>query len=564
MEDSALAELLVKEGLLTQAQMKEVVEESELSGQTLERLVLAKGWVREEALNHLLASGVDVKGVDLDTCLIEPAILAAIPQELVHQYTLIPVYKTDNALGVAMSNPANVFLIDELHRRTNLVIEPLFASEAQIVRAITHYYGAASSIRDIALSIDERTLMQADEKLGEGAPIIKLVNLLITQAVQERASDIHIEPEAGVLGLRYRIDGLLHRLTSLPKALQPAIVSRIKIMSGMDISEKRIPQDGRITMRVGERAYDLRVSTNPVLYGENVVLRLLDKSGMLLSLEDLGFDPAGLTQIKEVVLPHSYGIILATGPTGSGKSTTLYAMLQRLNSEAIHIVTVEDPVEYELPLVRQTQVNPKAGLHFSTALRALLRQDPNVIMVGEIRDSETAQLAVQAGLTGHLVLSSFHTNDAPTAFTRLIDMGVEPFLVASCMLGVIAQRLLRKVCAQCQETYTPTAALLRNLQLWGAAPPDVTFVRGKGCALCGHTGYKGRVGIFEFLKNSPRIQETVLKRSTSEEIRIAAVEEGMLTLRQLALTKLLEGVTTAEEVLRVTPADSAEWSDPSG
>ena len=548
--EKKVEDILLEEGLLSQEQLKEALEESRVSNQKLERILTSKGWVKEEDINRVMASFAGVKTVNLDNYLIEPGVISTVPQESAHKYKLIPIYKTDKTLGVAMVNPTNVFIIDELQRKTNLLIEPFMASEAEIDRAITQYYGTASTVREIIASIDEKKLMEG-EKLGEEAPIIKLVNLIIIQAVQERASDIHVEPEEKYLGLRYRIDGILHRRSSLPKLLQPAVMSRIKILAGLDIAEKRIPQDGRILMRVGNKEYDFRVSSNPVSHGENFVLRILDKSTLAFELETLGLDPFGLGRVKELTAKN-YGIILVTGPTGSGKTTTLYCVLQKLNKETVNILTVEDPIEYELPLIRQTQVNPKAGLLFSSAMRAFLRQDPNIIMVGEIRDQETAELAVQAALTGHLVFSTLHTNDAPTSFNRLIDMGVEPFLITSSILGIIAQRLMRRVCEQCKEPYTATKANLEGLGLRNEVGQDIKFYQGKGCALCSQTGYKGRVGIYEVLKTSPKIQELVLHKATADEVRKVAVEEGMKTLRQLAIEKLLAGLTTIEEVIRVT------------
>ena len=551
MEKTILEELLCKEGLLTPEQLKEAAEERQVTGQKLEQIVIAKGWLREEELNRILADLIGAKTVDLDHYLIEPEAVQALPEEFAHTYKLMPVYKTDKTLGVAMATPTNVFLIDELQRKTGLLIEPILASEAQLGRAITQYYGTASTIKDVIASIDERTLLQGDEQLGEEAPIIRLVNLIIIQAIQERASDVHLEPEDKFLGIRYRIDGILYRCSPIPKSLQNAVISRVKIMAGLDIAEKRLPQDGRILMRVGQKEYDLRVSTNPVMHGENVVLRLLDKSSLVLTLEALGLDPSSLQRAK-ALLARRHGIILVTGPTGSGKTTTLYALLRLLNKETVNILTVEDPVEYEFPLIRQTQVNPKAGLTFATALRAFLRQDPNIIMVGEIRDVETATLAVHAALTGHLVFSTLHTNDAATAFTRLIDMGVEPFLITSSLVGVIAQRLLRKICDQCKEPYAPPAPLWEERGVLAGTPRDITVYRGRGCVLCSRTGYKGRVGIFEVLHTSPQIQEAVLRRGTTEELKRLAVAEGMTTLRQSAIDKLRAGVTTVEEVLRVT------------
>jgi type IV pilus assembly protein PilB len=452
-------------------------------------------------------------------------------------------------LTVAMTDPSNVFIIDELTRITECTIEPVLADEMAIRKAQDQYYGGAGTIQEIISSIDQEKLREG-EKLGEEAPIVKLVNILIVEAVQSNASDIHIEPEEKYVGVRYRIDGILHTHTFLPKNLQAAVISRFKIMAGLDIAEKRVPQDGRILMKVGNKEIDFRVSSCPTVNGENIVLRILDRSSMTIGLENLGFPPRELEILYDLI-EQPYGILLVTGPTGSGKTTTLYSSLQRINKEQINIMTVEDPVEYQFPRIRQVQVNPKAGLVFASALRSFLRQDPDVIMVGEIRDLETAEIAVQAALTGHLVLSTLHTNDAPTAFTRLIEMGVEPFLVSSSLLGVLAQRLVRKICPKCKEEYDPPAALIKTMGLQDKAG-KIKFSRGRGCKLCGNTGYKGRIGIYELLKMSPEIQELVLNRSSADEIRNLAKKQGMKTLREAAIDKMLAGITTPEEVLRVT------------
>jgi type IV pilus assembly protein PilB len=426
----------------------------------------------------------------------------------------------------------------------------VLAGELDIKKALDQYYGGSGTLTEIIAGLDKTKLAEG-EKLGEEAPIIKIVNYLILQAVQAKASDIHIEPEEKFLNVRYRVDGLLHRQPPLPRDLASAIISRFKIMSGLDISEKRVPQDGRILMKFGAKDIDFRVSTCPTLHGENVVLRILDKGGLVLGLETLGFPERELKLFQELIRS-PYGIILVTGPTGSGKTTTLYSALQILNKEDVNIMTVEDPVEYQFPGIRQVHVNVKAGLTFASALRSFLRQDPNIIMLGEIRDRETAEIAVQAALTGHLVLSTLHTNDSPSAFSRLIDMGVEPFLVSSSLLGVLAQRLIRKVCEKCKVSFSPTEESLRNLGLEDKIGKDIKFARGGGCKLCNSSGYKGRLGIYELLRVTPAIQELVLKRSSADDIRALAIKEGLAPLRAGALEKLMLGLTTPEEVMRVT------------
>lgn len=545
-----LGELFIEQGLITQTQLNDALQEQKLTGEKLGEILIKKGLVSPEELERCLTKQRGIAQFDLSNYIIEAGIVKLIPEEFAQKYKLVPVFLVENTLTVAMSDPSNVFIIDELQRITKLIIEPVLAPELEIKKALDQYYGGSSTLQEIVSGIDKSKLAEG-EKLGEEAPIIKIVNYLIIQAVQLKASDIHIEPEEKYLTVRYRIDGLLHRQSPLPKDLAGAVISRFKIMAGLDISEKRLPQDGRILMKIGSKDIDFRVSTCPTLHGENVVLRILDKTGLLLGLESLGFPPRELTLFQELI-QSPYGIILVTGPTGSGKTTTLYSALQILNREDVNIMTVEDPVEYQFPGIRQVHVNVRAGLTFATALRSFLRQDPNIIMVGEIRDRETAEIAVQAALTGHLVLSTLHTNDSASAFTRLIDMEVEPFLVSSSILGTLAQRLIRKICEKCKENYLPDDETLRNLGLEDKIGKNIQFNRGRGCKLCNSSGYKGRIGIYELLKVSPAIQELVLKRVSADDIRAAAVKEGLSTLRTGALEKLLSGLTTPEEVARVT------------
>jgi len=545
-----LGEILVERGIITRAQLEETLKEQKLTGQKIGDILVEKGLITQEELNGALAVQREVPTLDLSEYLIDAEVVKLIPEEIARTHKLMPVFLENNILTVAMANPFDVFVVDELQRRTGYVIQPALVNEMDIRRAHQQYYGASEDLTELISSIDKKKLKQA-ENLGEEASVIKIVNQIITQAIQERASDIHFEPEENVLGLRYRIDGMLVRKNPLPKELEGAIISRLKIMAGLDIAEKRLPQDGRILMRVSKREIDFRVSTCPTVHGENVVLRILDKSSLVVGLESLGFSPEDLQRFKDIITT-PYGIVLVTGPTGSGKTTTLYSALQSLNKEDVNIMTIEDPVEYQFPHIRQVHVNLKAGLTFAKALRSFLRQDPDIIMVGEIRDMETAEIAVQAALTGHLVLSTLHTNDAPSAFTRLLEMGIEPFMVASSIIGVIAQRLIRRVCDNCKEEYTPSAETLKLLELESKVSKTAKFVKAKGCKLCNHTGYKGRIGIFEILKNSPRIQELALHRASSFEIKQVGQEEGMKTLRESAMEKLLQGITTVENILRVT------------
>jgi type IV pilus assembly protein PilB len=551
-EGKDIGERLVEKGYITFHQLEEALQEQKITGEKLVDILIRRGWVAPEEMNRILGMQAGVSAFDLANYIIDPEVIKLIPQDVAVRYKVIPVFKISNVLTVAMADPTNVFIIDELTRIAGCTIEPVLAEEMAIRKAQDQYYGGAGTIQEILSTLDKSKLKEAD-KLGEEAPIVRLANILIVEAVQRNASDIHIEPEEKFLGVRYRIDGILHKHTVLPKDLQPAIISRFKIMAGLDIAEKRVAQDGRILMKVGQKEIDFRVSTCPTVWGENIVIRILDKSSMVIGLENLGFSRRELELFQEMIT-QPYGIVLVTGPTGSGKTTTLYSALQRINREEINIMTVEDPVEYQFPQIRQVQVNPKAGLVFASALRSFLRQDPDVIMVGEIRDLETAEIAVQAALTGHLVFSTLHTNDAPTAFTRLIDMGVEPFLVSSSLLGVLAQRLIRRVCSKCKEEYTPSTSLIKSLGLEGKVEPNIKFLKGKGCKLCNNSGYKGRTAIFELLRVSPQIQESILKKASAEEIRQIAQNQGMRTLREAALEKLMAGITTPEEVIRVTQA----------
>jgi type IV pilus assembly protein PilB len=545
-----IGEILVEGGYVSQSQVAQALEEQKLTGEKVGEILIKKGWLSQEELDVCLTRQKGIAWFDLSNYIIEPSVIKLVPEDFARRYKLVPVFLVESTLTVAMHEPSNVFIIDELQRLTKLIVEPALAQELDIKNALDQYYGGAGTLQEIVSTIDKTRLAEG-EKLGEEAPIIKIVNYLIVQAAQLKASDIHIEPEERFLNVRYRIDGLLRRQSPLPKDLAAAIISRFKIMAGLDISEKRLPQDGRILMKIGAKDIDFRVSTCPTVHGENVVLRVLDKSGLVLGLEALGFPEAELRLFRELI-SSPYGILLVTGPTGSGKTTTLYSALQILNREDVNIMTVEDPVEYQFPGIRQVHVNVKAGLTFATALRSFLRQDPNIIMVGEIRDRETAEIAVQAALTGHLVLSTLHTNDSPSAFSRLMDMGVEPFLVSSSLLGVLAQRLIRKVCDKCKGLFIPGEEILRNFGLEDKIGKDIKFARGSGCKLCNQSGYKGRVGIYELLKVTTAIQEMVLKRASADDIRAVAVKDGLHTLRDGALQKLLAGLTTPEEVMRVT------------
>lgn len=544
-----LGELLIDQGIIEEKELKEALIEQKITRQRLGEILVELGYATEEQINRVVALQFDTQVVRISDYLITPQVLALVKEADAMKFKVMPLFKSENNFYIAMKNPNDIFSIDHLQKQTGLKIIPFLASEENILWAIEQYYESSGSVEEILTSIDQERLVRGEA--DQEAAIVKMINLLISKAVHDKASDIHLEPEENVLNVRYRIDGVLYKRHVLPKALQSAIISRVKILSNLDISEKRMPQDGRLRMRVEGREIDFRVSICPGVFGENTVLRILDKAGLILGLEFLGFSPEEYKQVKEM-LSLSYGIILVTGPTGSGKTTTLYSSLQLLNKEEVNIMTVEDPVEYEFPRLRQFQINPKIGFTFANVLRSFLRQDPNIIMVGEIRDLETAEIAVQAALTGHLVFSTLHTNDSPTAFSRLIEMGVEPFLVSSSLIGVLAQRLVRKVCLKCKQEYTPTEEIIKVLGLEGRVEPNVKFVRGKGCNVCNWTGYKGRLGIYELLRNSSAVQALIINKSSADEIRKVAVGEGMKTLREAALEKLLKNLTTPEEVFRVT------------
>ncbi|KPK40933.1 MAG: type II secretion system protein GspE [Omnitrophica WOR_2 bacterium SM23_29] len=553
-ERKSLGEAMVELGFITPEKLKEAKQEAERTRESLRRVLVKLGMVDEEAILAFIEEQMGIPRMDLSNYLIDPKTIELVPESLARKHLLIPLFKIGETLTVAMVDPLDVFAIDEMRLKTHCEIEPVVVAEKELQTALDQYYGAKGTMEDVIKSIDKDKFglkegvepgLKTLEGLVEEAPVVKLVNLMIMEAIKAGASDVHIEPDENIMRTRYRVDGVLHEVTSPPKHLQSAVISRVKILSGMDIAEKRVPQDGRFQLKLENRQIDLRVSTVPTVYGENVVLRLLDLTSILLGLSELGFSPEVLA-IYEKLIRKAYGIILVTGPTGSGKTTTLYSSLSTINSPEKNIITIEDPIEYRLELVRQMQVNPKAGLTFSNGLRSILRQDPDIIMVGEIRDLETAEIAIQAALTGHLVFSTLHTNDAPGAITRLIDMGVEPFLVASSIIGIIAQRLVRKICNDCKETYTPS--FLKDMGI----SEKVKFHRGKGCKKCMDTGYKGRIGIFELMVPNDELRALTVAKASTNEIRKAALKGGMKTMRDDGVEKAKTGTTTLEEVLRVT------------
>lgn len=548
-------DLLVKKGIITREQLESAKAEAGRTGMPLERALEKLGYISEIDIAQAVADSLGVPFMDLTDYLVDPEVVKLIPEATAKKCQAVPLFKIGDSLTVAMSDPSDIEAIDELRVKSRMSsIDPVLSTSDMIQKVIDQYYGAQGSIKDLTEGLTREKLEEKTRGIARGVagaiedtPVIKLVNLLILQAVKDRASDVHIEPEEDMVRVRYRIDGILHEVQQIPKHLQSVLASRIKVMSRMDISETRNPQDGRIQMKMESKSLDLRVSSFPTVHGENIVIRILDKSSVLLGLEDLGFGPKELGDFDKIIRRPN-GIILVTGPTGSGKTTTLYAALSTINSTETNIITIEDPVEYEIPLIRQTQINPKAGLTFANGLRSILRQDPDVIMVGEIRDKETAEIAIQASLTGHLVFSTLHTNDAASSLTRLIDMDIEPFLISSSVIGILAQRLVRVICPSCKEKYTPAEEVIKDLNLGD----KMEFYRGKGCNKCKGSGFIGRIGIFEFLLMNDEIKNMVTAKASAVEIKNRAVKLGMRLLYEDGIDKVKKGVTTIEEVLRVT------------
>lgn len=557
-----IGDILIDQGLISFEQLKEALEmQKDGSKKRLGEIFVETGVITNEELYEILQYVYETEYVDLSNYVIDPEVISLISEKAALRFKLIPLSKNEDELIIAMANPLDVYAIDFVRDHTKIKkIKSLLASEEDVLNAITNYY-ELGEYDDIIEKLGTEIIFKEEEEeedskkleaISKEAPIIQLVNMLIVQGVKDRASDIHIEPNKKGLLIRLRIDGMLHDIRTLPNKIKSAVTSRIKILAKMDIAERRLPQDGRFQVKFGTREVDLRVSTIPTVLGEKVVLRLLDKSKGLIKLEQLGFIPEQLEQFKSII-SKSYGIILITGPTGSGKTTTLYAALNQVNSKDKNIITVEDPVEYKLDRINQIQIKPKINLTFANALRSILRQDPDVIMVGEIRDSETAQIAVQAALTGHLVFSTLHTNDAASALTRLIDMDVETFLISSSVIGVIGQRLVRVICEKCKEEYIPGEGILSGLNLKSNSNDDgkVKLYRGTGCSSCKNTGYYGRTSIYELLVLDEEVRTLIISKVSSNIIKDVAIKKGMKTLKDNGLEKAMQGVTTIEEVLRV-------------
>lgn len=563
-----LGELLVREKLITTDQLKKAIEEQRSSGGRLGYNLAKLGYVNEKDLTTFLSKQYGIPAVDLATTEIDPEIIKQIPQDVANKYQVIPISRTGSTLVIAMADPSNIFAIDDLKFLTGYNIDSVVASEAAIKDAIEKYYSSHEEemlLGDVLTEFDESEMEivhdeeQVDvndlKKAVEDAPVVKLVNLILTDAIKRGASDIHVEPYEKSFRVRYRVDGVLSEFMKPPLKLKNAIVSRIKIMSSLDIAERRLPQDGRIKLKMGkDKEMDYRVSVLPTLFGEKVVMRLLDKSNLQLDMTKLGFEEKALKDFKDAI-EKPWGMVLVTGPTGSGKTTTLYSALSELNKITDNISTAEDPVEFNLAGINQVQMHEAIGLNFASALRSFLRQDPDIIMVGEIRDFETAEIAVKAALTGHLVLSTLHTNDAPSTVNRLLNMGIEPFLIASATNLILAQRLARKICKDCkQEIHVPPQALI-DIGITPEEAKSFKCFHGKGCATCGGTGYKGRIALYEVMPLTDNLKELVLNGASSAELKRGAIKEGMKSLRMSGITKLKEGVTTIEEVVRATMAD---------
>lgn len=571
-----LGELLLRNKLITKEQLDKALDLQKANNSKLGYNLVKLGFVSDEEIATCLSKQFGISAINLSHFEIDQSVLDLVPVEVCRKYDLIPVNRTGAVLTVAMSDPTNIRAMDEINFICGYQVEPVVSSEYAIKEAIDKYYGSTHALelkQAMAAAVAEKDMGEIEdmevleessemdltslERASEDAPVVKLVNKILYDALNEGASDIHIEPYEKEFRVRYRIDGVLYVKINPPLKLRDAIISRVKIMAKLDIAEKRLPQDGRIKIKTKHQGrlkeLDYRVSVIPTLYGEKIVLRLLDKENLKLDMTKLGLEPDSLRRLEKAILK-PYGMILVTGPTGSGKTNTLYSAMSRINTPEINILTAEDPVEFNIVGINQVQMKEQIGLNFAAALRSFLRQDPNIILVGEIRDFETAEIAIKAALTGHLVLSTLHTNDAPSTVNRLMNMGIEPFLVASSVLLIVAQRLIRKICPECKEEYKVPLEALVDIGFSEEEARKVQIYKGRGCPLCGNTGYKGRVGLFEVLEVTDNIRELILVGASALEIRRKAVEEGMLTLRISGLEKLRLGSTTIEEVLRETVA----------
>ncbi len=565
-----LGELLTKASLITQDQLKDALKVQKDTGSKLGETLIKLGFVSEEDITECLSQQFGVPSINLDHFEIDASVIKLINAEVARKYNILPVNKTGATITIAMADPTNVFAMDDIKFMTGYNVEPVVASELGIKAAIDNYYGSTSALElkkvmedlqqaesaDLEVLEEEEELdMAALAESAEEAPVVKLCNLILTDAIKRGASDIHIEPYEKEYRVRFRVDGILYEIMNPPLKLKDAITSRMKILAKLDISEKRLPQDGRIKLKMKlnekNKELDFRVSVLPTLFGEKIVLRLLDKDNLRLDMTKLGFEPESLAKFEEAIFK-PWGMVLVTGPTGSGKTNTLYSALAKVNSPEVNIMTAEDPVEFNLPGINQVQMKEAIGLNFAATLRSFLRQDPNIILVGEIRDFETAEIAIKAALTGHLVLSTLHTNDAPSTINRLMNMGIEPFLVATSVQLIAAQRLVRRICSACQEVVDIAPQALINLGFKKDEVGTFKVMKGRGCDKCNNTGYKGRVGLVEVMIIDDDIRELILSGGTAIDIKKKAAEGGMISLRRSGLIKIKDGVTTIEEVVRET------------
>jgi type IV pilus assembly protein PilB len=565
-----LGELLTKASLISQDQLKEALRVQKETGGKLGETLIKLGFVSEEDITECLSQQFGVPSINLQHFEIDSSVIKLIPGDVARKYNILPVNKTGATITIAMADPTNVFAMDDIKFMTGYNVEPVVASELGIKAAIDNYYGTTSSLELKKVMEDLQTaetadleVLEEDEDLdvsaladsAEEAPVVKLCNLILTDAIKRGASDIHIEPYEKEFRVRFRIDGILYEIMNPPLKLKDAMTSRMKILAKLDISEKRLPQDGRIKLKIKledkNKELDFRVSVLPTLFGEKIVMRLLDKDNLRLDMTKLGFEQESLDRFEEAIFK-PWGMVLVTGPTGSGKTNTLYSALSKVNSPEVNIMTAEDPVEFNLPGINQVQMKESIGLNFAATLRSFLRQDPNIILVGEIRDFETAEIAIKAALTGHLVLSTLHTNDAPSTINRLMNMGIEPFLVATATQLIAAQRLTRRICSQCKEVVEMTPQALLNLGYKKEEIGTFSVYKGRGCEKCNNTGYKGRVGLIEVMVIDDDIRELILSGGTAIDIKRKAMENGMITLRRSGLVKIKEGITTVEEVARET------------
>ncbi len=559
-----IGQKLLEAHLIDENALQKAALQQKTAGGSVTSNLVKIGAITENALLDFLSKLYNCPAIDLKNYEPDPTLTRLIPGDVATKFMALPVSKNGRKLLVAMSNPSNIFAIDDIKFITGYEVEPHVASEAAVKKALDRAYDSAGTMADVMKNMEEdldvvdedEGAAEADAGLGQvnDAPIVKLVNSLIADAVRKGASDIHIEPYEKTMRVRFRIDGALAEMMAPPYKFKAAITSRLKIMADLDIAERRVPQDGRIKIKVVNRTIDLRVSTLPTIFGEKIVMRILDKANLNIDLEKLGFEPKAMKEFIAAI-SNPYGMVLVTGPTGSGKTTTLYSALSRVNTPEVNVMTAEDPVEYNLDGINQVLVNEGIGLTFSAALKAFLRQDPNIVMVGEIRDLDTASIATKAALTGHLVLSTLHTNDAPSSVGRMIDMGIEPFLVSSSVNLILAQRLVRRVCANCKRPTKLTDEILDELQLDPADAAGATIMEGAGCVECNNTGYRGRAGVYEVMNITPELRDLILQRGSAIDLKRMAIRGGMLSLRRDALQKLKRGVTSVEEVLKETASD---------